>query len=176
VRDLQNGVGYVCRAFAVNATGSSAASPLSDLISPCGSALQCNPILAPILAVLGLLALGGILLLLFVLVRGRTRGYVVAVVDVIHTANLGHGSSLGINLVRARGSRTVTEIVPERGRKAEIRIRQRRGDRFEVTDRTGRHKAMSGVPIVVVDSSGTKHELVLRAFATNSAMAASNRR
>jgi CBS domain-containing protein len=173
---LKNGVGYVCRAFAVNLIGTSGASPLSDPITPCGSTLECNPLLAPILVVLGLVGIIGVLAVVFAVSRGRTRGYVVAVVDVVHTANLGHGSSLGISFVRAPHSKSVTEIVPDRSRKTEIRIRPRGGDRFVVIDREGRHDATSGEPIIVVDSVGVKHGLVLWAFATNSALAASGRR
>ena len=51
VGNLTNGVGYVCRAFAINTTGTSDASPLSDSVSPCGSTIECNTLLRPILAV-----------------------------------------------------------------------------------------------------------------------------
>jgi hypothetical protein len=100
---------------------------------------------------------------------------VVAVVDVIHTANLGHGSRLGISFVRSPGSRRVTGILADRGPNAEIRIRLGRGGRFEVTDRVGRHVTSSGEPIVAADSVGVRHELVLRAFATNAASTVSSR-
>jgi hypothetical protein len=112
---------------------------------------------------------GGILLSLIALYRGRTAGYVVAVVDVIHTVNLGGGRNLGIELVRAPGSRTVTGILGQRGPTADFRIRKLRGDRFEVTDKVGRHAMASGESIVVVDSKGVRHALVLRAFATGTA-------
>jgi hypothetical protein len=176
VGDLTNGVEYVCRAFAENATGLSDASPISDAVKPCGSALQCNSLLSPILGVLGLLAILGLLAVIFAFWRDRARGYVVAVVDVVHTANLGHGRRLGISFVRPPHSRYVTEIVADRGPKADIRIRHRRGDRFEVTDKEGHHFTQSGEPIVLVDSLGVRHEVVLRAFATNSAAAVSSRR
>jgi hypothetical protein len=173
---LTNGVGYVCRAFALNLAGRSDASPLSDAVTPCGSTLECNSTLLPILAIFGVLAALGLFGVLAALLRGRTRGYVVAVVDVVHTANLGSGSSLGISFVRAPHNKSVTDIVPDRGRKAEIKIHHGRGDRFDVKDRTGRHATTSGESLVVVDSLGVKHELVLWAFATNSALAASGRR
>jgi hypothetical protein len=35
---------------------------------------------------------------------------------------------------------------------------------------------LSGEPIVLVDSLGVRHEVILRAFATNSAAAVSSRR
>ena len=176
IRNLSNGTAYVCRAFATNAGGASPASPLSDAVSPCGSLLECNPLVRMGLIAFGL-ALGGvILLLLFLLFRDRTRGYVLAVVDVVHTANLGHGSRLGIELVRAPGSRNVTGIVAEKGPTADFKIRALSGGRFEVRDRTGRHVASSGESIVVVDSAGIRHELVLRAFDTNAASQVASRR
>ena len=176
IGDLTNGVDYICRAFAENATGLSDASPVSDAVRPCGSALQCNPALPPILAILGFVALAGLFAVFIAFYRARSQGYVVAVVDVIHTANLGHGRRLGISFVRAPGSRMITEIVADRGPKAEVRIRHRRGDRFEVTDKAGRHITQSGEPVVAVDTIGVRHELVLRAFATKSASAVSSRR
>ena len=175
VESLTNGVGYVCRAFAENATGLSDASPISDAVRPCASVLDCNTVLRPVLGLIALLLAGGILVVLVLLWRERSRGYVVAVVDVIHTANLGHGSRLGIGFVRAPGSRRVTGIVADRGPDAEIRIRLRRGGRFEVTDRMGRHVTSSGEPIIAADSVGVRHELVLRAFATNAASTVSSR-
>jgi hypothetical protein len=176
VGNLTNGVDYVCRAFTQNPTGLSDASPSSDAVKPCGSAIQCNPLLQPILAVLGLLAAVGLLAVFFAFYRNRPSGYVVAVVDVVHTANLGHGRRLGIRFVRGPHSRYVTEIVPDRGPKADIGIHPRSGGRFVVTDRAGRHTTMSGEPIVLEDSMGVRHEVVLRAFATNSAAAVSSRR
>ncbi|HKB27540.1 MAG TPA: hypothetical protein VKC59_00800, partial [Candidatus Limnocylindrales bacterium] len=98
------------------------------------------------------------------------------VVDVVHTANLGHGRRLGIRFVRPPHSRVVTEIVADRSSKADIRIRQKRGDRFEVTDKAGKHVTQSGEPIVLIDSLGSRHEIVLRAFATKSAAAVTSRR
>jgi hypothetical protein len=169
VRDLENGVGYVCRAFATNAVGQSDASPLSDAVTPCASVIECNSLLAPILGVLGVVLAGGLLAAFVALYRERRRGYVVAVIDVVHIANLGHGSRLGIGFVREPGTRQVTGIVADRSRDAEIRIRQLRGGRFEVRDKSGRHVTSSGEPIVAIDSRGGRHSLTLQAFATNPA-------
>jgi hypothetical protein len=91
------------------------------------------------------------------------------VVDTRHTANLGHGSNLGIAFIRPSGNRQVSGIAGERGPNAEIRIRLLRGGRFRVTDKAGRHVTSSGEPVITVDSMGVRHELVLRAFATKSA-------
>jgi Fibronectin type III domain len=167
--DLANGVDYVCRAFAANIVGISDASPLSDAVRPCGSTLECNPILLPAIGGLLGLLLVGILVAVILLYRGRTTGYVIAVVDVVHTANIGHGSTLGITFVRAEDDRTVTGIVAARGRKAEVRIRRLRGERFAVRDRNGRRLVGDGDAIVITDTRGVRHSLVLRAFATNAA-------
>jgi hypothetical protein len=176
IGNLANGTDYVCRAFAANAVGLSDASPLSDAARPCGSTFECSSMLAPILGVVGVVLVGGLLAILVALFRDRTRGYVVAVVDTRHTANLGHGSNLGIAFVRAPSSGRVTGIVAERGSQAEIRIRLLRGGRFRVTDRAGRHVTASGEPVIAVDSAGVRHELVLRAFATRSASPVSSNR
>jgi hypothetical protein len=119
---------------------------------------------------------GGILAALVALFRGRTRGYVVAVVDVVHTANIGHGSNLGIAFVRAPETRQVTGIAADPGRQADIRIRHLRGGRFEVKDRMGRRVATNGQAIVVADSVGVRHSLVLHGFDTNAASAVASRR
>jgi hypothetical protein len=173
---LTNGVQYVCRVYAANDVGISAASVVSDPVTPCGSALECNAILQPILGILGVVLAGGILAAFAALYRGRRRGYVVAVVDVVHTANLGHGSRLGIEFVRDPDSRRVIGMVAARGPRPDIRIRRLRGDRFEVTDRTGHHVTAAGEPIVAVDAKGGRHQLVLHAFTTNAPSTASARR
>jgi hypothetical protein len=176
IGSLTNGVDYVCRAFAVNAIGTSDASPVSDAARPCSSLLECNPLLLPVVGGLGLLLGGGLLAAFIALYRGRTRGYVIAVVDVIHTANIGHGSNLGISFVRAPDHGQVTGIVAEHGKRADVRIRLLRGGRFAVRDRMGRRIANDGEPIVVADSVGVRHSLVLQAFATNAASAVATRR
>jgi hypothetical protein len=134
-------------------------------VRPCGSLLECNSVLSPILGIVGFLAVAGVLLALLVLYRGRARGYVVAVVDVVHTANLGRGSKLGIGFVRDRPKGSVTGIVADRSSSADIRIRYRGGDRFDVIDRAGRHAAIAGEPVVARDSLGVPHAIVLRRFA-----------
>ncbi|HET9757295.1 MAG TPA: fibronectin type III domain-containing protein [Candidatus Limnocylindrales bacterium] len=170
---LTNGALYICRAYAANAVGISEASAVSDAVMPCGSAVECTPLLRPILGILGVVLAGGVLAAFVTLYRGRRRGYVVAVVDVVHTANLGHGSRLGIKFVRDPDSRRIGGIAAARGPKPDIRIRRLRGGRFEVTDKTGRHVTTAGEPIVAVDPNGGRHQLVLHAFATNAASAVS---
>ncbi len=167
--DLTNGTEYVCRASAKNAVGVSDVSPVSDSVRPCGSALQCNPLILPIVGGITAVLLGAILLMMLAVIRGRPKGHVVAVVDVVHTANVGHGSKLGIAFTRGPDHRTVTSIVADTGRKAEVRISRLRGDRFEVRDRVGKHMVADGDAVVIIDGVGVRHSLVLRAFATNAA-------
>ena len=173
---LKNGVDYLCRAFAANSIGVSDASPLSDAIRPCGSTLECNASLLPILAIIGLLLAVGLLAAFIYLFRGRSEGHVVAVLDVVHTANIGHGSSLGIALVRDPLTRAVTGIVADRGPQADIRIRKLGGGRFRVTTKGRQQDVADGEALVVADSVGVKHGLVLLAFETKAASRVASRR
>ncbi len=175
IGNLTNGLDYVCRALAANAAGLSDPSEASDAVRPCGSLLECNPVIPTILGLLGFLSLGGICATLLALYRGRTRGYVIAVVDVVHTVNLGHGSRSGIRLVRAHPRGPVTGIVADPSESADLRIRHRGGDRFEVTDRVDRHVAMSGQPVITIDALGVRHEVILRRFRTATASLVSGR-
>jgi hypothetical protein len=172
IQNLTNGTPYVCRAFASNTAGTSDASALSDVVRPCASLFDCNPIVAPALGILAAVLLAGILLAVVALYRDRTRGYVVAVVDVVHTANLGYGSRLGMRFERTDPDGAVTGVVSDRGRNADLRIRHRGGDTFEVRDRAKRYEATSGEPMVVVDRLGTRHQVVLRRFRGTSLSAA----
>ena len=178
VGGLANGIDYRCRAFAANSAGVSDASPLSDLIRPCGSVLECRPYILPLVGGLGALLALGLLAAFFALYRGRTHGYVVAVVDIVHTANIGHGANLGIGFVfhQTPGTRSVTGIVADKGKKADIRIRRLRGGRFAIRDRTGRQVANDGEAVIVSDSMGGRHSLTLQAFATNPASQVASRR
>ena len=169
IRNLTNGVDYVCRAFAINTIGQSDASPLSDTVRPCGSSFDCNPILGPAVGLLGVALVVGLILVFLALARTRRRGYVLAVVDVVHTANLGYGSNVGMGFVRDPDTKRVTDIVSEKAKTAEIRIHHMSGGRFEVRDRHGRSVATDGEPIVITDGLGARHEVVLRAFNTNAA-------
>jgi hypothetical protein len=176
IGNLANGVSYVCRAFAANAIGVSDPSPLSDAARPCGSILECNTALLPVVGILALLLVGGVLAAFITLFRNRTTGYVVAVLDVVHTANVGHGRTLGIALLRAPDTRAVTGIVADKGPKTDFRVRRLRDGRFEVKDKVGRHVAENGEAVVVIDSVGVRHGLVLHAFGTNAASQVASRR
>jgi hypothetical protein len=114
--------------------------------------------------VLGIVLLLAVLAAIAALYRDRTRGYVVAVVDVVHTANLGYGSKLGLRFVRDQPNGVVTGIASDRSRRADLRVRLRGGDQFEVIDRTASHVTTSGQPVVVVDPLGGRHQVILRRF------------
>jgi hypothetical protein len=172
---LTNGAQYVCRAYAANVAGLSAPSALSAAVTPCGSVIECNASLPPILAIVGILLVVAFAVASILFLRDSNRGYVVAVVDSIHTANLGHGSNLGIKFIRGPNRGAVVGIAAERGRDVDIPIRVMRGGRFRVTDRTGRHVTVDGEPIVVLDRAGVRHQLVLQAFSTRSATQMSTR-
>jgi len=176
IRDLANGTEYVCRVFATNAVGVSDASPLSDFVRPCSGLLDCNPLALPIVSSILALLVIGILLALYGIYRERSQGYVLAVLDNVHTANLGRGSRLGIEVVRRPGSREPTEIVANRRGSADFRIKPRRGGRFVVRDKNRSQEVASGDAVLVVDAIGVRHELVLRAFSTKAASAVATRR
>ena len=141
---------------------------------PCSTILDCNGLSTPVVAGVSGLLIGALLLGLYFLLRGRGGGYTVAVVDVVHTANLGGGSNLGIRFERT--GRDVTGIVATSGSKADVQIQKLRGDRFKVHDRGSWRSTPSGEPIVVVDPTGTRHELVLRAFEGKAASTVSTKR
>jgi hypothetical protein len=176
VDELTNGVSYVCRAIAVNATGESDPSPVSAAVMPCGSTFECNPLLTPVFGAIGAVLALVLALLVVAFMRSRNRGYVLAVVDVVHTANLGRGSKLGIAFIRSPKDNRVTGVVADPDPNADVRVRPIGRGRFAVTDRLGRRVAASGESVVVVDAVGGRHELVLRAFDTNAASQVSSRR
>jgi hypothetical protein len=100
---------------------------------------------------------------------------VLAVVDVVHTANLGYGRKVGLSFVHAPDNKYVTDVVAEKGSAADLKIRNLGNGRFEVTDRHGKHQATEGVPIMAMDSLGGRHEVVLQAFNTNAASPVASR-
>jgi hypothetical protein len=169
IGNLTNGIEYLCRAYAENPAGISDPSEPSNAVRPCSSLIDCNPVVAPILGGVGLIAALGLLGSLLALFRSRTRGYVIAVVDVVHTANLGYGSRLGIRITRDSSNGPVNGIVGDRSRRADLRIRPRGGDRFEVSDRAGTYSVTSGEPVVWTDSQGVRHSVILRRFHTATA-------
>jgi len=173
VAGLTNGVEYVCRAFAANVSGVSDPSPVSAVIRPCGSALECNPLLQPILVGVGAVLLVILAIVAVATYRGRPRDYVVVVVDVIHTQNMGHGRRFDISLVRSEDGGQVTDIERTRRGDPDFRIRYLGRERFRVLDGSGRRQeVVSGKPVILLDARGSRHEVVLWAFGTPSAAAA----
>ena len=175
VGGLTNGTSYVCRAFAANGSGTSEASPLSDAIKPCSTLLDCSGLTLPVMGGIAAALAIAILIGFFFLLRGRTGGYTVAIVDVVHTANLGGGSNVGLAFIGAPRARQLDGIAAAKGKKADVRIHKLRGDRFRVEDKNGSRVAESGESVVVVDKSGVRHELVLRAFVGKAASAPARR-
>lgn len=194
VDGLTNGTEYRCEVAAIGSTSEGTwtpaitavtpaarpaatptpSAPTADPLPTCGSLLECNPILQPLLGIVLAVALGGgLLALFFAFYRGRSRGYVVAIVDGVYSANLGRGSRLGISFDRDPATKRVTGIVPDRSGSPDIRIRVLRGGRFEVTDRVARKVANSGETVPIL-AGGGRHSLELQAFATNQASAATN--
>ena len=194
VEGLTNGTEYRCEVAAMGAASegtwtaaTTAVTPMARvLVTPtpsaavadpnptCGSLLECNPLLQPLLGIVLAVALGsGLLALFFAFYRRPSRGYVVAVIDGLYSANLGQGSRLGIAFERDPQTKRVVGIVAD-GAKPDIRIRRLRGGRFEVTDRVGSRVAPAGETVPVV-AGGGRHALELQAFATNPASAASSR-
>ncbi len=176
IQGLTNGAAYVCRAFAQGTAGRSEASALSDAVTPCGSLIECTPVLGPVLGGVGLLLVLGLIALVVLYIQGRRRGYVLAVVDFAHTANLGSGSRLGIRFVKDPETRRLTGVVIDRGPDADVKIRHLGRGRFIVTDRLGRHDTTSGESVITADSVGVRHELVLHKFDTKAASAVASER
>jgi Fibronectin type III domain/von Willebrand factor type A domain len=176
IDSLINGTSYVCRAFATNTVGESEASPVSDAVRPCSGFLDCNQLFLPVVGGLAALTVLGLLLAFFVLYRNRVTGYVIAVVDVVHTANIGHGSELGLSLELDPQTRRMVGIVAAKGPAADVRIRHRRDGTFVIRDRVGRRDVADGEPVVIADAVGVRHTLVLRAFETNAASSVATRR
>jgi len=161
---LKNGTAYVCRATAINGSGTSAVSAASDAVTPCDGVLDCNNLTLPVIGGLGALIALAVLVGVVFLARNRTGSYVVAVVDTVHSANLGGGSDVGLALIGGPYARQLEGIAAAKGRKADVKIHKLRGDRFRVTDKRGSQEVHSGEPVVVESRNGVRHELVLRAF------------
>ena len=160
---LTNGTEYVCRASAINESGTGEASPLSDAFRPCSGLLDCNPLL--------LIPIGGLVLLiaawlLLALIRRRAGRavYVTAQLDQFTPVSLGRGPKVGMAFVKRGSGNRVSGIVPAEGRKADVRIRYTGGVTFQVDGGGRRHKTEFGRVAQVTDPDGRTHELVLRAF------------
>jgi hypothetical protein len=163
VNALTNGTEYVCRAIATNASGAGDPSPLSDAFRPCAGLIDCNPAALPlIVALVALLALA----LAWLLWRwyASRRVWVTAQVDNFFTVTLGRGPNVGMSFVRPGRYRETTGVTPAEGRDAEVRIRYRGSDRFDVRTADSRQRATVGRVVQVVDSKGVAHRVVLGAY------------
>jgi hypothetical protein len=160
---LANGTEYVCRAFAINDSGDSDASPLSDAFRPCAGLIDCNPLVLPLLGGLLILALALILFVLWRWYTGR-RVYVTAQVDNFVPVTLGRGPKVGMAFVTRGPFERVAGVVPAPVRDAAVRIRYAGGETFEVRAAGRRQKTKFGRLVQVTDPSGKTHDLVLRAY------------
>ena len=79
-------------------------------------------------------------------------------------------------VVHSPGDKRVTDVIADRSKTSDLKIRNLGNGRFEVTDRHGKHQATEGVPIIATDSLGGRHEVMLRAFNTNAASPVASRR
>ena len=145
VAGLTNGTEYVCRAFAESAAGRSDArrcrTPSRRAARP--SSARRSSRRSP--ACWASLLLGGSRPARRAPSSGRASAATcVAVVDVVHTANLGHGSKLGIRFVKAPDDAAPDRARRRPGPEADIKIRHLGRDRFEVQDRLGKRNATSG--------------------------------
>lgn len=161
---VTNGTLYQCSVSATNTTGTGELSPFSAAVRPCSNFVDCNGLSLPLIGGITAIILGAIGLGLMGLARTRTGGYVVAIVDNVHSANLGGGVDIGLALVGGPYARQLDAIAAAKPKKADVRIHRLRGNRFRVHDRQGRQDAKSGEAIVVTGPNGVRHELVLRAF------------
>jgi hypothetical protein len=164
IASLTNGASYVCRAFAENPVGLSGSSSVSDAFRPCGSLFECNPVLPPILGLLGLLLLALLLAALLRWWTGRSKRWITADVDGLPPVLLGRGPLVGLALVRNPGRGTLSDVMPDPTPTADMRIRFFGGDRFEVKTDAASVNARTGQSVVVSDTDGTPHDVTLRAF------------
>jgi hypothetical protein len=160
---LRNGTDYVCRAIAINESGASDASPVSDVFRPCSGVVDCNPLVLPLFGGFVLLLVGGLVYALWRFLAGR-RVYVTAQVDHFQSISLGRGSSVGMAFVRHGPYRQMAGVVPADGRNAEVRIRYAGGDTFEVHAGGEKVKTKFGRQVHIRDAQGEPHTIVVRAF------------
>ncbi|HYN69280.1 MAG TPA: hypothetical protein VEX41_03610 [Candidatus Eisenbacteria bacterium] len=157
---LVNASEYRCRVYAENAHGLSAASPVSNPFTPCGSLFECQPsLLSVIVAVIG----GALLALMtgvIVWSQNRRRRHITVELDGLGRTYLGRGPSVGASLMRD-GSGRLRGLMPG-DRRSEIVVRHRGGDRFTITAARKSTDVLAGEPATMVDDRGETHRLVLR--------------
>jgi len=160
---LVNGTEYVCRATATNDSGIGDASPLSDVFRPCTGFIGCNPVLLPVVGLL-------LVLLIAMIAWAYRRWYagrqlwVTAQVDRFPSVTLGRGPRVGLRFLRLGRDQQMIGVAPDEGRRPEIRINFRGGEKFDV-DAPGWHvRTAAGREVRVTDRGGEVHTLVVGAF------------
>jgi hypothetical protein len=58
---------------------------------------------------------------------------------------------VGLSFVHAPGDKHVTDVVADKTKTSDLKIRNLGNGRFEVTDRHGKHQPTEGLPIIATD-------------------------
>ncbi|HET9850960.1 MAG TPA: fibronectin type III domain-containing protein [Candidatus Limnocylindrales bacterium] len=161
VPNLSNGSTFDCVAYAENRIGRSPASVASARFTPCGSFLDCNPLVK--WGGLGLIVVATLLALAYIARRyaRRNRVWVTAQVDGGENRPLGWGPDIGIRLDRDEGG-WFAALRPFEG--SEIKAQYRGSSRFLVQSKAGIRDVHQGDPAPVRDEEGSLHELILRRY------------
>ena len=158
LENLANGVEYACRAAAANAVGASELSAASNVFRPCSGLIGCNPALGWMLPLLAIVAVLLVLWLLLAWRRQRLRKYVTAYVDDAGTISLGRGPNVGLAFVGDEAQAAKAN--------ADVPIRYRGSNEFDVTSGGRTSRVRAGSQIEVVDREGASHTITLRATGT----------
>jgi hypothetical protein len=161
VPNLSNGSTFDCVAYAENRIGRSPASVASARFSPCGSFLDCNPLVK--WGGLGLIVVATLLAIAYIARQygRRNRVWVTAQVDGGENRPLGWGPDLGIRLDRDEGG-WFAALRPFEG--SDIKAQYRGSSRFLVQSKAGIRDVHQGDPAPVRDPEGGLHELILRRY------------
>jgi hypothetical protein len=161
VPNLTNGATFDCVAYAKNGIGRSPASVASARFSPCGSFLDCNPLVK--WGGLGLLIVATVLAIVYISRRyaRRNRVWITAQVDGGENRPLGWGPEIGIRLDRDEAG-WFAALRPFEG--SEIKAQYRGSERFLVQSKAGMRDVHQGDPAPVRDENGALHELILRRY------------
>jgi hypothetical protein len=158
LQDFANGTEYACRASAANAKGASDPSPASNVFRPCSGLIECNPALKWMLPLLALVVSALIAWLLLAWRRERLRKHINAYVDEAGTITLGRGPRVGLAFVG--------DDAHPGGANADVPIRYRGSNEFDVTSGGRTTRVRAGDQFEVVDREGESHSVVLRASGT----------
>ncbi len=163
IAGLANGTEYVCRVSATNPSGVSDTSPVSDAFRPCGGLIDCNPLVLPLLGLMGLLLAAAAALAFWRWYAGR-QVYVTAQVDHFASVSLGRGPRVGLTFVRRGPNNRLAGVVPADGRAADLRIRYAGGETFELRAAGRSVKTRFGRQVQITDKHGQTHSVVVRAY------------